>query len=91
MMINDCYRSESFVNARGLAQYSITGEPVRVIDQRFLNKGNKFLFDDNTLERQVVGDDISCPIADSILNACNDIIDASQYIGVTFDIRKGIG
>ena len=30
-----------------------------------------------------------CPMADSILNSCNNVMDAAQYIGVTFDVRKG--
>jgi len=58
-------------------------------DARFFQENNNFLYDPNDYTMQSVGDDISCPIADSILNACMDIIDAAQYIGVTFDIRKG--
>merc|ERR1712227_741268 len=33
--------------------------------------------------------DASCPMADNALNMCYNIIDAAQYIGVTFDVRKG--
>ena len=59
-------------------------------DDHFHHLNDKnFLFDDNSLEAQFVGDDISCPLADNILNACNSIIDAAQYIGVTFDVTVG--
>lgn len=32
--------------------------------------------------------DVACPLADNFLNRCSKIIDAAQYIGVTFDTTK---
>ena len=95
-MINECYRKNRFVQPLGLhalsgAENSNTeAGQTRVLDQRFLeNNDDQFLYDENTMQLESVGDKVACPIADSILNACGNIIDAAQYIGVTFDIRKG--
>ena len=49
-----------------------------IVDARFLKKNKDFLYDPNSLKRQDLDDEKSCAIADSILNACNDIIDAAQ-------------
>ena len=49
-----------------------------IIDPRFLKKNKDFLYDPNTLKRAVIDDEKSCAIADSILNACSNIIDAAQ-------------
>ena len=94
MMINDCYRSGSFVDHRGATSFSskanlATGNgflQTSFKDARFMKQtdGN-FLYDENTWKQQSVGKETSCPLADSILNKCHKIIDASQYIGVTFD------
>ena len=103
MMINDCYKKDRFTQDRGPITVSMqsnffnakskkvqsAGISLDFEDDRFYDRNEDYLFDFNTLEQQSVGDDVSCPIADSILNACMDIIDAAQYIGVTFDIRKG--
>jgi len=95
MMINDCYRQPSFVNNRGASTFHASANlgQARVqtsfVDERFMEQNEgQFLYDENTFEKQSVGSDVSCPLADNILNACNAIIDAAQYIGVTYDASK---
>lgn len=100
MMINECYRKNRFLNHIKTAQVLIDpdfgnrgkrniGVKQQNQDTRFFAKNANFLYDPNDYTHQSVGDDVACPLADNILNACKDIIDAAQYIGVTFDIRKG--
>ena len=94
-MINSCYRAPSFVDNRGSSSFTSGANLERgtgyvqtsFTDKRFMaqNEG-QFLYDENNWKQQNVGSDVSCPLADNILNACNAIIDAAQYIGVTFDI-----
>ena len=95
MMINDCYRQGSFVDHRGQSTFHAKADigqakvQTSFVDQNFMNRNKDYLYDENTFERQSVGSDTSCPIADSIINACKNIIDAAQYIGVTYDITGG--
>jgi hypothetical protein len=60
-----------------------------VFRYRAEENGSASLYDETKMQKEVTENNPSCPIADSYLNACNNIIDAAQYIGVTFDVRKG--
>ena len=45
------------------------------------------LYDEQNLDRQTATN-YKCPDMDTLRNTCGTVIDAAQYIGVTFDVTK---
>ena len=46
------------------------------------------IYDEQNIERQTEVS-YACPDFDTLRNTCGEVIDAAQYIGVTFDVTKG--
>lgn len=92
MMIGDCYNEDRFaekLDGKTVRRNRKTGAASKTTSNSAFDNDATFLYDSATIEKEAGAEAPSCPQADSILNACNNIIDAAQYIGVTFDIRKG--
>jgi hypothetical protein len=76
MMMADCYKKPALVSSTGTS-----------LDEGQTEEGSQpFLYDETEFTTR---QSTSCPQADDIKNACSKIIDASMYIGTTFDITVG--
>ena len=88
MMIENCYKKDRYSADDGGTLTYDSSMPEGVAGTELKTMPTS-VYDLTSQHEKSEYNDASCPMADNALNMCYNIIDAAQYIGVTFDVRKG--
>ena len=88
LMIENCYKKDRYSGDDGGTLTYDSSMPEGVAGTELKTMPTN-VYDLTSQHEKSEYNDASCPMADNALNMCYNIIDAAQYIGVTFDVRKG--